>query len=61
MNDIDWDTALAKPFVFLETGPCSELLTEPPVVVDGCLALPNKPGLGIELDEEALARYRAEK
>jgi L-alanine-DL-glutamate epimerase-like enolase superfamily enzyme len=39
----------------------SELLTEPPVVVDGYLALPNKPGLGIELDEEALARYRVEE
>jgi D-galactarolactone cycloisomerase len=38
----------------------SELLTEPPQVVDGCLVLPGKPGLGIELDPDALARYRRE-
>jgi L-alanine-DL-glutamate epimerase-like enolase superfamily enzyme len=36
----------------------SELLTEPPVVTDGRLALPQGPGLGIELDQDALARYR---
>jgi D-galactarolactone cycloisomerase len=39
----------------------TELLTAPPVIVDGCLTLPQKPGLGIELDPDALARYRAEE
>jgi D-galactarolactone cycloisomerase len=38
----------------------TELLKEPPRVIDGCLALPQKPGLGIELDEDALAAYRTE-
>jgi L-alanine-DL-glutamate epimerase-like enolase superfamily enzyme len=37
----------------------TDLLKEPPKVVDGCLALPHRPGLGIELDEDALAEYRA--
>ncbi|HLH73285.1 MAG TPA: mandelate racemase/muconate lactonizing enzyme family protein, partial [Chloroflexota bacterium] len=36
----------------------TELLTEPPRVVDGYLTVPEKPGLGIELDPDALARYR---
>jgi L-alanine-DL-glutamate epimerase-like enolase superfamily enzyme len=38
----------------------SELLVEPPQVVDGCLALSDKPGLGIEIDQDALAKYRSE-
>jgi D-galactarolactone cycloisomerase len=38
----------------------SDLLKEPPKVVDGYLTLSQEPGLGIELDEYALARYRAE-
>jgi D-galactarolactone cycloisomerase len=38
----------------------TELLREPPRVVDGTLAPPQRPGLGIELDEDALARYRVE-
>lgn len=38
----------------------TELLREPPKVVDGYLAPPQGPGLGIELDEDALARYRVE-
>jgi L-alanine-DL-glutamate epimerase-like enolase superfamily enzyme len=37
----------------------TDLLKEPPKVVDGSLALPQKPGLGIQLDEDALAEYRA--
>ena len=36
----------------------TELLVEPPVVVDGCLAPPQEPGLGIALDPEAVERYR---
>lgn len=34
------------------------LLREPPQVQDGYMLLPQKPGLGYELDERALARYR---
>lgn len=35
----------------------TELLVEQPKVVDGYLPLPQKPGLGIELNPQALARY----
>jgi len=36
------------------------LLTEPfRIDEDGCVRLPDKPGLGIELDEEKLAKYAA--
>ena len=34
-----------------------EVAVEPFEVVDGYIELPDAPGLGIELDEEALARY----
>lgn len=39
----------------------TELLVEQPKVVDGYMAVPEKPGLGIELNEEVLARYRVEE
>ncbi|MCZ6679478.1 MAG: mandelate racemase/muconate lactonizing enzyme family protein [Candidatus Poribacteria bacterium] len=35
----------------------TELLVEQPKVIDGQFALPQKPGLGIEIDPEALKRY----
>jgi galactonate dehydratase len=48
-------------FVVLEynpdTGPRAEVVNEPLVVKDGYIDLPTKPGLGIELNEEAIARY----
>jgi L-alanine-DL-glutamate epimerase-like enolase superfamily enzyme len=37
-----------------------ELTTPEPPLLDGVLALPHGPGLGIELDEDALARYRTD-
>jgi L-alanine-DL-glutamate epimerase-like enolase superfamily enzyme len=36
------------------------LFQEVPPVVDGCLVLPDKPGLGLELDEAALKRFAVE-
>jgi L-alanine-DL-glutamate epimerase-like enolase superfamily enzyme len=35
-----------------------DLLAEPLDVRDGTVAAPDKPGLGVELDEQMLARYR---
>jgi muconate cycloisomerase len=35
------------------------LLSEP-LVVDGYAIVPDKPGLGVELDEEAVQRYTRE-
>ncbi len=49
---------------FLDSGisprrqrPRKDLLKEPLMVKDGYLPLPNKPGLGIELNEEAFRHY----
>jgi len=40
--------------------PLRDHLTTPPVVLsEGCLGIPDCPGLGIDVDEEQLARYRA--
>ena len=38
-----------------------ELVSPEPVVVDGYMALPTGPGLGIELNEELVARWRADR
>jgi L-alanine-DL-glutamate epimerase-like enolase superfamily enzyme len=37
-----------------------ELTTPEPQLLDGALQLPTAPGLGIELDSEAVARYRTD-
>ncbi len=37
-----------------------ELVTEELKLIDGKLPLPEKPGLGIELDMKALERYRVD-
>jgi L-alanine-DL-glutamate epimerase-like enolase superfamily enzyme len=36
----------------------TSLVTNELPVVDGTLALPSRPGLGVELDRDALERYR---
>ena len=36
-----------------------DLIVDPIAFEDGCLIVPDTPGLGIELDTEALAKYRA--
>ena len=38
-----------------------ELVSPEPIVVDGYMALPTGPGLGIELNEELVARWRADR
>jgi muconate cycloisomerase len=35
-----------------------DIITEPFPFTDGCLAVPDAPGLGVELDQEKVARYR---
>ena len=34
-----------------------EILAEPPHIEDGCLVLPDKPGLGVAVDESVVERY----
>jgi muconate cycloisomerase len=59
--------ATATPGIGAEEFPCdilgplgyeSDLLTEPIDVRDGAVRAPDKPGLGVELDEARLAHYR---
>jgi L-Ala-D/L-Glu epimerase / N-acetyl-D-glutamate racemase len=44
---------------FMETD--GGLLTEPPRVVDGRMSCPALPGLGVQIDEDKLARYRLDR
>ncbi len=37
-----------------------DIVTEPFEFVDGEILVPSKPGLGIELDEDKIKRYRVE-
>jgi L-alanine-DL-glutamate epimerase-like enolase superfamily enzyme len=42
-------------------GPLSrELVKEPPTLVDGYVQVPCGPGLGVEVDEAALEKYRVQ-
>ena len=55
--------AFQRRAVFVEfntsQGPLSRaLLREPLKLVDGCLAVPCAPGLGVEVDEETVQKYR---
>jgi muconate cycloisomerase len=61
--------ATATPGIGAEEFPCdilgplayeSDLLVESLEVRDGAVRAPDKPGLGVELDEAKLARYRVE-
>lgn len=38
-----------------------DLLTEPLVIFGGTLAVPDRPGLGVAVDEDKLARYRQDR
>jgi L-alanine-DL-glutamate epimerase-like enolase superfamily enzyme len=49
------------PAALSESGLRRELVMHDLELVDGQIALPNKPGLGIELNEDALERFRADR
>jgi muconate cycloisomerase len=61
---------MATPGVGAEEFPCDilgplayehDLLQQSLDVRDGSVAAPDKPGLGVEIDESMLARYRAKE
>jgi len=48
--------------LFLEYMPwCDKIYREPPFVKNGCMRVPSAPGLGVELDESAMKKYRFDK
>jgi len=49
------------PAALSESGLRRELVRDELELVDGQIALPQKPGLGIELNEDALERFRADR
>jgi L-rhamnonate dehydratase len=49
------------PAALSESALRRELVIDDLELVDGQIALPNKPGLGIELNEEALERFRSDR
>ncbi len=49
------------PAALSESGLRRDLVIEDLELVDGRIALPTKPGLGIELSEDALERFRADR
>jgi L-alanine-DL-glutamate epimerase-like enolase superfamily enzyme len=49
------------PAALSESGLRRDLVIEDLELVDGRIALPTKPGLGIELNEDALERFRADR
>jgi L-alanine-DL-glutamate epimerase-like enolase superfamily enzyme len=54
--------ALDRPtyseFSVAESPLASSVVTEPFRLEDGCLGVPDRPGLGVELDEDVVARFR---
>lgn len=56
VRSLEWGTELFGPLLLTE-----ELLTEPLVYADFELKVPSGPGLGIELDEAAVNRFRRDR
>ncbi|WP_460076610.1 muconate cycloisomerase family protein [Pseudomonas sp. H2_C01] len=52
LDKLEWHTELFGPLLLTE-----DILVEPPVYWDFQLMIPRTPGLGIELDEQRLARF----
>lgn len=54
------DRPILSEYSIADSPMVNELLAEPFELRDGCLRVPDGPGLGVELDEDALARLRYE-
>jgi muconate cycloisomerase len=52
LDRLEWHTELFGPLLLTE-----DILVEPPVYRDFQLMIPRTPGLGLELDDERLARF----
>jgi L-alanine-DL-glutamate epimerase-like enolase superfamily enzyme len=51
-------SAIPNAFMVENVPRSAAILQEMPALEDGCLVAPKTPGLGLELDEAAVARYR---
>ncbi|HKC32116.1 MAG TPA: enolase C-terminal domain-like protein, partial [Xanthobacteraceae bacterium] len=49
---IDWGVSLTHFYL------AADIVKEPLAITDGTVALPDRPGLGVEVDEAAVARLR---
>ncbi len=56
LPEIEFGTELFAPLLLTE-----ELLTEPLHYADGCLTVPDGPGLGLQLNEDAVAALRRDR
>ncbi|MEN5145843.1 muconate/chloromuconate family cycloisomerase [Brevundimonas diminuta] len=56
LPEIEFGTELFGPLLLTE-----ELLAEPLHYADGCLTVPNGPGLGLKLNEDAIAALRRDR
>ena len=55
-TDMSWGTELFGPLLLTE-----EILREPLMYRDFALEIPRRPGLGIDIDEDKLARMRRDR
>ncbi len=51
MPGIDWGLSLSSQYL------AADIVAEPIEIVDGHARLPTAPGLGIEVDEDAVRRF----
>jgi muconate cycloisomerase len=49
---VDWGVSLTHLYL------AEDVVRTPPAIADGAVALPDRPGLGIEVDEAAVERFR---
>ena len=52
--NVDWGVSLTNFYL------AEDIVKAPLRIVDGAVALPDGPGLGVEVDEAAVARFRVQ-
>ena len=52
--NVDWGVSLTNMYL------AEDIVHRPIAIADGKVALPDGPGLGVEVDEAALARFRVQ-
>ncbi len=52
LPQINWDVSVTSPYL------ASDVVKTPVAVVEGHVTMPDRPGLGIEVDETLLSKFR---